>query len=74
MQQAGKYILIMGLVLVVLGGLLWLFGNKLSWFGNLPGDIRIKRENFAFYFPITSMILLSALVSFVVWMIRIFKN
>ncbi|MCF8218984.1 MAG: DUF2905 domain-containing protein [Bacteroidales bacterium] len=72
MHNIGKIILISGLVLVVLGGLIWAFGNIFSWFGNLPGDIRIKRENLQVYIPITSMILLSAILSFVFWLIRRF--
>jgi len=69
MQQTGKYIIIIGGILVVIGVVLFFLGNKLSWFGNLPGDIRIRRENFVFYAPITSMILLSIALSFLVWII-----
>ncbi|MHB0774439.1 DUF2905 domain-containing protein [Halomonas sp. WWR20] len=54
-------------VLIVMVGLLWPWLSKLP-FGHLPGDIAIKRENFAFYFPITTMILLSALISAVLWL------
>ncbi len=65
-----KLLIITGAVLLF-GGLLWyFFGNKLSWLGNLPGDIRIEGENFRFYFPITTMILLSLLFSLLLYLIR----
>jgi hypothetical protein len=67
-QQTGKYILIIGAILVVIGLILYFMGNKFSWFGHLPGDIRIKRENFVFYAPIASMLILSAVLSFLLWL------
>ncbi len=76
MDNIGKIILIIGILLVVVGGLIWLldsmFGNIFGWFGNLPGDIHIKRDNFQLFFPITSMILLSIFVSLVLWLVRRF--
>jgi H+/Cl- antiporter ClcA len=72
MAQFGKYILFLGLILVVVGGVLWLSGNKLSWLGNLPGDIRIEKENVKIYIPITTMILVSVVLSLVFWLIRRF--
>ncbi|RLC49032.1 MAG: DUF2905 domain-containing protein [Candidatus Cloacimonadota bacterium] len=47
------------------------FTSILSYFGKLPGDIRIEKENFKFYFPITSMILISIVINII---IRIFKK
>lgn len=65
-----KLLILAGAVLLA-GGLIWyFFGDKLSWLGNLPGDIRIERENFRFYFPITTMILLSLLFSLLLYLIR----
>ncbi|QMU28829.1 DUF2905 domain-containing protein [Adhaeribacter radiodurans] len=72
MQPLGKYLVFLGLIIVGLGLLLWLAGNKLSWFGHLPGDIRIEKPNFKFYAPLTSMILVSILLSLVMWLIRRF--
>ncbi|QNF34062.1 DUF2905 domain-containing protein [Adhaeribacter swui] len=72
MQPLGKYLVLVGLVIVGFGLLLWLTGNKLSWFGHLPGDIRIEKPNFKFYAPLTSMILVSILLSVVMWLIRRF--
>ena len=69
MQQAGKYIILFGIILIVVGLILFLLGNKLQWFGNLPGDIKIKRDNFVFYAPVVSMVLLSLFLSFILWII-----
>lgn len=66
----GKYLLIIGVVLALLGAVIWLLGDKLHWFGSLPGDIRVERDNFKFYFPITTMILLSIGISFLIWLFR----
>ena len=70
MNASGKYIIIAGLIIVVIGVIVLLFGNKLSFIGKLPGDIHVKRENFSFYFPITTMILLSILISGILWFVR----
>jgi H+/Cl- antiporter ClcA len=70
MQQTAKYLIIVGIIIVVIGLIMYAFGDKLDWFGNLPGDIKIKKEHFRFYAPITSMILLSALVTLILWIIH----
>jgi hypothetical protein len=72
MNPVGKYILLVGVVLVVIGLVVWLAGDKLNWFGHLPGDIRIEGKNARFYAPITSMLLLSMVLSLVVWLFRRF--
>jgi len=71
-QDTGKYIVIIGVMIVVIGILIYFFHDKLNWFGRLPGDIRIERDNFRFYFPVTTMILLSVLISAILWVIRKF--
>ena len=71
MQQTGKIIIVVGLFLVVIGIVVYFAGDKLNWFGRLPGDIRVEKENFRFYFPITTMILISVIVSV---LIRIFQK
>jgi hypothetical protein len=71
-QDTGKYIIIAGVAVVAVGLLIYFFHDKLHWIGRLPGDIRIERENFRFYFPITTMILLSILISAILWIIRKF--
>ncbi len=69
MQQIGKIIILIGIVLIILGIIFYVFSDKLQWFGNLPGDIKIKKEHFTFYAPITSMILISIVISFIIWII-----
>jgi H+/Cl- antiporter ClcA len=70
MHQLGKYIIIIGIIVVIVGLILYFFGNRLSWLGHLPGDIRVEKENFRFYFPVTTMILLSLVISLILWIIR----
>ena len=65
-----KLLLTAGALLIVLGLLAWVLQGRLGWLGRLPGDIRIERENFRFYFPITTMILLSLALSAVLWLAR----
>ncbi len=72
MQQTGKILVITGIVLVVTGLIIWALAGKTGWFGHLPGDIRIRKENFAFYFPVTSMLLVSVILSLLVWIIQKF--
>jgi hypothetical protein len=69
-QQTGKYIIVFGAIIVVVGAIVYFFGNRLNWIGRLPGDIRIERENFRFYFPITTMILFSLLLTVIVNLVR----
>ncbi len=70
MQQTGKFLIITGIIIIVAGILIYLAGDKLGWIGRLPGDIRVEKENVRFYFPITSMLLLSAVLSFLIWLFR----
>jgi len=70
MQELGKYLLIVGILAILLGFLFYFFGNKLNWIGNLPGDIRIEKDNFRFYMPITTMILVSVVISAISWLIK----
>ena len=71
MGDLGKILLGLGLVMVVLGGFLLLMGNyagKVPWLGRLPGDISIERENWRFYFPLGTSILLSVVLSLLLWL------
>ena len=63
-----KILIILGLLLVVIG-IAWPWLSS-SPFGRLPGDIVIERDNFTFYFPITTMIIVSAVVSLIIWLFR----
>ncbi|MEO6894166.1 MAG: DUF2905 domain-containing protein [Ginsengibacter sp.] len=69
-QQTGKYILIIGIGIVFIGILVYFFHDYLRWIGRLPGDIRIEKENFRFYFPLTTMIILSILVTLIISIFR----
>ncbi len=68
----GKYLMGIGLLIVVVGVIVYFFSDKLQWLGQLPGDIRIKREKFGFYFPIVTCIVLSVLLNLILWLIRRF--
>ena len=71
-SETGKWIIGIGAVIIIVGIIIYFFHDKLNWIGRLPGDIRIERENIRFYFPIVTMILVSAIVSLVIWLIRKF--
>jgi len=66
----GKVLIVVGVLVAALGVLLVL-GDKLPWLrlGRLPGDLAVERGNFRFYFPIATSILLSAVVSLVLWLL-----
>lgn len=69
MQGLGKSLIVIGLVIAAVGvGLT--FAGKIPWFGRLPGDIYIRRENFTFYFPLATCILLSVIISLILWLLR----
>ncbi len=68
LKQYGTLIILIGISLIIIGVLLK-FTNVLNYFGKLPGDIYIKKENFSLYFPITTMIIISILLSII---LRIF--
>ena len=69
MQETGKWLIVIGLVITVIGSIIACAG-KLPWLGKLPGDIYIKREHFSFYFPLATCILISAIISFILWLLR----
>jgi len=69
-QQTGKFLIIAGVVLIVAGVLVYIAGDKAGWIGRLPGEIKVEKENVRFYFPITTMLLVSAVLSFLLWLLR----
>ena len=71
-NDTGKYIILFGAGVMIIGIIIYFFHDKMHWIGRLPGDIRIVKENFRFYFPITTMILVSVLLTVIIRMIRRF--
>lgn len=69
-SSPGTILITFGVGLILIGLLLW--SGSLSWFGRLPGDIRIERDSLRLYLPIVSMLLVSAVVSLVLYLIRRF--
>ena len=69
----GWMLLVLGLVIAGVG-LVWILAPSIPWLGRLPGDIRIERESFRFYFPMVTCLLLSLALSLVVWAIRLFRG
>ena len=68
-NDLGKFLVIVGLLIAAVGVLLWTgFGR--GWLGRLPGDIHYKGNHFSFYFPIVTCLLLSLLLSLVLWLFR----
>ena len=65
----GKFLIISGIILLLLG-LIIQFSDKIPLLGRLPGDIRIEGKNYQFYFPLTSSILISILISLVLLLIN----
>jgi len=70
--ETGKWVIGIGVIIILVGIIIYFFHDKLNWIGRLPGDIRIEKENFNFYFPITTMILFSLLGTLIIWLIRKF--
>ena len=69
MEGLGKTLIFIGIVLAVFG-VIFLLGGKIPWLGRLPGDITIERERFTFYFPLATCLLVSVLISLVVYLFR----
>lgn len=69
----GWMLVTLGVIIVVVG-LAFVFLPSISWFGRLPGDIRVERPRFQFYFPLVSCLLLSVVLSLVFWIIRLFSG
>ena len=65
----GKGLILIGLLITAVG-VLFLFSEKIGWIGRLPGDITIRRENVTFYFPLATCLLISVLLSLLIWLFR----
>ncbi len=66
MADFGKIFIFIGLLLVVIG-FVFIVGNKIPFIGKLPGDIAVEKNNYSFYFPITTCIIISIILSFIFW-------
>jgi hypothetical protein len=69
-MNTGKIIIIIGVIIVIAGVVMYFFSDKFNWLGRLPGDIRVEKENFRFYFPITTMIIVSILLTVILQIIK----
>jgi NAD/NADP transhydrogenase beta subunit len=69
-SSPGVLLVAVGVVLILVGLLMW--SGSLAWFGRLPGDIRIERDSVRIYVPIVSMLLVSAVLSLVLYLVRRF--
>ncbi|MEN2995208.1 MAG: DUF2905 domain-containing protein [Thermodesulfovibrio sp.] len=68
MNEIGKFLVIIGTITVVIG-LILMFAGKIPLIGRLPGDIVIERKNFVFYFPLATSILLSIIISLILYLL-----
>ena len=67
MNAIGKSLIFVGILLIIIG-IFFILGNKIPHFGRLPGDIMVKKENFSLYFPITTCILISIVISIILFL------
>ncbi len=69
MNDLGKTMVVVGLLLVGVGIMLWLGFGK-NWLGRLPGDIHYTKGNFSFYFPCATCMVASLILSVIIWLLR----
>jgi len=69
MRDLGRFLIVIGLVTAFVGLVLW-GGFAPKWLGRLPGDIRIERGNFGFYFPIVTCIVISVILTLIFSLFR----
>jgi len=65
----GRILILVGIALILVG-LLMTIGNDIPWIGKLPGDIIIKKDHFSFYFPLTSCIIVSVILTLLLYIFR----
>ena len=73
MHHPGWILIIIGLVIAAIGAV-WLLAPHIPWLGRLPGDIAVEREGFRLYFPLVTCIILSLLLTGVIWLVRLFSR
>jgi uncharacterized protein HemY len=70
MEHTGKILIVAGIILIAAGLIIYFAGDKLGWIGHLPGDINIRKENIRIFIPVTTMILFSAVVTIILYILR----
>jgi hypothetical protein len=73
MQHPAWTLVLIGLVIAAVGAI-WLLAPYISWLGKLPGDIAVEGKEFRFYFPIVTCIVVSLLLTAVMWAVRFFSR
>ena len=73
MQHPAWTLVVLGLVIAGIGAI-WLLAPQIPWLGRLPGDIAVERPNFRFYFPVVTCIVLSLLLTGILWLVRWFQK
>jgi hypothetical protein len=69
MSELGKMLIVFGVIMAVVGAVL-VFGPKIPWLGKLPGDFTYRGERFTFYFPLATCVLLSVILSLILYLFR----
>jgi uncharacterized protein HemY len=69
MEGIGKSLIIIGLILIAIGVAI-AFGPRIPFIGKLPGDIYIKKDSFTFYFPLATSVLISVIITFIIYLFR----
>ena len=70
----GKNIILIGFFISIIGFVIYVFGDKFNFLGNLPGDFKYESKNIKVFIPITSMLIISAIFSFIInFIIKIFR-
>ncbi len=69
-SEIGKWIIFLGIIILLAGIVIYFFHDHLRWIGRLPGDIRVEKENFRFYLPLTTMIIFSILLTIIIKVLR----
>ncbi len=66
MPELGKLFIVIGILLIIVG-LFFILGERIPFLGRLPGDIAIKKRDFTFYFPLTTCIVISIILTLIFW-------
>lgn len=74
MEQTGKFLVFAGCGLAAIGALMWLGVLKWLRLGRLPGDIAVEKPGFNFYFPVTTMILISFFLMLISWLVAFLRR